>query len=120
MPTEDGLQSPATPTRRAVVRTGAKLAYAAPLVAASLSLTRPAGVAAISPAGDGDPPICPVLNIVCDGNTVPSNEIGDPLCDATQSVYICCKDLVTQTGCCTPGVDCPGDEAGACMFAACA
>jgi len=61
MPFEELTDQLATSTtRRTVVKTGAKLAYAAPLVAATMKLSA-AGVGAASPPNDTPPDTCPVF-----------------------------------------------------------
>lgn len=78
MPLEDATPLPAAPpTRRTILRTGVKLAYAAPVVAASMTLSAEHSAAAVSgPVTTGV-----IRNCTCSGAT-PSGSVCAPSCDA--------------------------------------
>jgi hypothetical protein len=81
---EERLATPAT--RRTVVKTGVKLAYAAPLVAASLGITRRTALAADNPLDD--------LCAFCYGDTYTGddspNNPGTPCCTCHGSEVPAC------------------------------
>ena len=86
----------AATTRRAIVKTGAKAAYAAPLIAATYSLSSIHASAQATPGGGGVDP-------ACDGE---SACLGTPTCGQTGS-NCSCATLVGGGGLCRPTVrDC--------------
>ena len=96
-------------TRRAVLRTGVRLAYAAPVVAASMRLS--AGSAGAQVSG----PVCPGGHILLNGGCF---EIANAGCGATclgvsgavegSSSFLC---VIGTSRLCTTSADCPAGEA---------
>jgi hypothetical protein len=91
-----------TATRRHVLKTGVKLAYATPLLAASMRLTE-AGVGAVSDGGTGSVP--------CGATTCGTEEsTGAQLACVDPAHALCCTAARTRTtpqgvavGCCAEG-----------------
>jgi hypothetical protein len=96
----------AATTRRTIVKTGAKIAYVAPLVAASFKLTaRGAGAQTISGAVE-----CSPVGGTCGGSPTGCNGNADCSCaatvDGTAVCFVwnlCCTDCATQ---CTSNAQC--------------
>jgi hypothetical protein len=83
-------------SRRSIVKTGARLAYAAPVVAASMTLTAPGASAQVSPGTGGPDPEC------AGGNAC----LGTPTCGQPGS-NCSCATLVEGGSLCRPTVaDC--------------
>jgi hypothetical protein len=89
-----------TTTRRTIVKTGAKLAYAAPLVAASFKLS--AGRAGAQAVSRGN---CPCLTLNC-GTAVPGTICG--CLESTEGHQFCSNDFgCGTTDPCDSTDDCP-------------
>jgi len=104
--------------RRAVVKTGAKLAYAAPVLAASFRLSQMGAMAAVSGH------VCPP-NLVCNVQQEPCGEDATGVCSNVRSVEavlcICGNDACgpacsTDSDCQTyaPGSICQAPDTGCC------
>ena len=101
MPLEDATPLPAAPaTRRTILRTGVKLAYAAPVVAATMTLSAQPGAAAVSgPVTTGVLKFC-----ICAGST-PSRDVCAPDCATNVTALCqaaCAPDSGFDSGCITP------------------
>src|SRR5687768_567719 len=105
-------------TRRTIVKTGAKLAYVAPIVAASFK------VSAINALAQVSPPTCPP-NLICNEREAPCGEDVDGVCSNVVSVdptsCICGNDSCgpaceTDSDCQTyaPGSICQAPDTGCC------
>ena len=98
----------AATTRRRVLKTGVKLAYAAPLVAATMKVSAHGSLAAVS--GFTCPP-----NLVCGGVQAPCGSDASGPCSSVRSVddvsCICGNDSCGPT--CTTDADCQAYAAGA-------
>jgi hypothetical protein len=105
-------------TRRTIVKTGAKLAYVAPLVAASFK------VSAINALAQVSPPTCPP-NLICNEREAPCGEDADGVCSNVVSVdptsCICgndsCGPACETDGDCqsyAPGSICQAPDTGCC------
>lgn len=96
-------------TRRTVVKTGAKLAYAAPIVAASFSLASQRAAAAVSGANPN--PECAAAT--CTTFVECSSTNADCVCTSTSSGGGFCvpgSTSCTVTGDCGAGFSCPADN----------
>jgi hypothetical protein len=92
-------------TRRKVIKSGVKLAYAAPLVAGSIKLSESGALAALS----GGPFTCPAGAVdVCGPYTACGTTSGNNpcVCHRTASGATLCGGF----GACRPGEECNSDE----------
>jgi hypothetical protein len=103
-------------TRRTVVKTGVKLAYTAPLVAASFKLSAMTALAAVSGGGG----VCSPPSSTCSAEG-PSGCSGNALCSCGATVdgtTACFQwNVVGTGGSCSVGDPCPSGEA--CIAATC-
>jgi hypothetical protein len=100
-----------TTTRRTIAKTGAKLAYAAPIVAASMKLST-GGAAAVSGGACTAASTCGGEPSACDGNVACS-------CGATADGSTACFqwNVAGTGGSCSASDPCPSGEA--CILATC-